>query len=78
MMNPRPDSLAYRALDDGMELVLYPMIFNVRLCIGAQGESCYDDAWCYAREDTALALGALQTWNGEGTPPGPIIKRVGE
>ena len=44
--NPRPSSLAYRALDDGRELVVYPLTFGrARLIVGRQGRDDYDDAW---------------------------------
>jgi hypothetical protein len=71
----RPGALGSRLLEDGRELVLYPMIFNVRLCIGDPQSMAYDEGWCF--HDRAAALSALLTWEGEGDPPG-YFKRVGE
>lgn len=71
-------SLAHRDLDDGRVLVLWEMIFNVRLCIGPQGFGVYDDGWCYAKADRVHALVDLASWDGAGDPPGPWVKRAGE
>jgi hypothetical protein len=72
-------AIAYRALDDGRELVLYPMLFgNVRLCLGPQGWPAYDAGWCYQAAHRRDAAVDLATWDGNGDPPGQWIKRVGE
>ena len=47
---PMPDrrlgSLAYRALDDGRELVVYPLTFGrARLGIGRQLSAILEDEW---------------------------------
>lgn len=65
--DPRKNSLAYRTLDDGRELVVYPMLFTFRLCIGPQGAETYDDAWCYWYDFDAIK--ACEEWNGEGDDP---------
>jgi hypothetical protein len=63
-----------RELDDGREIVVYPMLFTTRVCIGPTGEG-YDRAWCYPNQDAAVA--AADRWGGEGDPPGGWIKEVG-
>lgn len=63
----RDGALGQRALEDGRELVVYPMLFTWRLCIGPIDGSGYDDAWCY--ESPSSALEALATWDGEGDDP---------
>lgn len=60
-------SLAVRTLEDGRVVVLYPMIYTTRLCIGPAESPCYDDAWCYP--DVGTGLLAFATWDGEGDPP---------
>jgi hypothetical protein len=77
MSTDRDYALARRLLDDGREVCLYPMIYNVRLCIGEAGAPFYDHAWCYPRADAAAALQAVAEWDGEGKPPGPWVKEVG-
>lgn len=72
-----PGAFAHRDLPDGRVLVLYEMIFNYRLCIGAQGDEGYDRAWCYDKTNLPHALAALVTWDGNGTPPGDWKKEVG-
>lgn len=72
-----PGALGYRDLDDGRVLVLYPMIFTVRLCVGPQNFGGYDRAWCYLPEQTADAVNALNVWDGNGEPPGEWHKEVG-
>lgn len=63
----REGALYERPLDDGRELVVYPMLYTFRLCIGAQGATTYDDAWCY--DSAAAAVLAAQAWDGAGTDP---------
>ena len=75
--DPRSGTLGQRILPDGREAVLYPMIYNVRLCVGEPGAMTYDNAWCYPHAHVRAALDALDQWDGEGDPPGPWIKRVG-
>lgn len=70
-------ALAHRDLDDGRVLVLYPMIFTVRLCVGPQDVGWYDRAWCYLPEKTGDAVAALEGWDGNGEPPGGWHKEVG-
>ena len=65
----RPGSIGTRIRPDGQELTLYPMLFgNTRLCIGDPGLGVFDRAWCY--HDTAVAITALRTWDGDDEPPG--------
>lgn len=70
-------AIGYRNLDDGRVVVLYPMIFNVRLVIGPQNEPFYDAGWCYDRDRVVDALYALEHWDGSGAPPGVWKKEVG-
>jgi hypothetical protein len=70
----RESAFAYRALPDGRELTMYPMLFTWRICLGDQGSLCYDRHWCYARENFAAAILTLKYWDGIGEPPGPFIK----
>lgn len=61
---------------DGLELVLYPMLFgNTRLCLGLPEAHSYDRGWCF--HDRGAAVSALLTWDGDDDPPG-FFKRVGE
>lgn len=65
---PCTGALAYRELDDGRCLVLYPMTFGkARLCVGPVGSSFLDDFFCYANPE--LGLLALMKWDGHGDPP---------
>lgn len=64
-----------RLLDDGRVIVVYRMIFNDRLCIGPAHDGVYDRAWCYPQDGSAVRAAA--TWDGEGVPPGPVIKEAG-
>ncbi len=70
-------AVAHRDLPDGRVLVLYEMIFNVRLCVGPQNEPWYDRGFCYDKADRRDALVALASWDGNGTPPGKVKKEVG-
>lgn len=72
----RPGCLGQRILEDGRELVLYPMVFgNLRLCLGDPALNYYEAAWCF--HDRAAAFLALFEWNGQGDPQ-DFFKRVGE
>lgn len=65
-----------RDLPDGRVLVLYPLIMGtVRLCIGHQDSSTYDDAWCY--QTPAEGLAAMAEWDGEGDPPDGWFRHIG-
>lgn len=75
--NAYEGAFAHRDLPDGRVLVLYEMIYNVRLCIGPQGSEGYDTGWCYDKSDFREAMDVLGTWDGKGTPPGPVKKEVG-
>lgn len=69
-----------RELDDGREIVVYPMLFTDRVCIGLTGEHGYDRAWCYPKEHPmgrSIATAAAEEWDGEGDPPEGWIKEVG-
>lgn len=70
-------SIAHRDLDDGRVIVLYEMIFNVRVCVGPQNVGWYDRGFCYDKTKRMDALIALATWDGNGTPPGEWKKEVG-
>lgn len=64
----RPGALFYKALEDGMEVVVYPMAYGKgRLCYGPQGWPEYDRAYCYPHASTAIK--AAQVWDGQGDPP---------
>lgn len=69
-------ALAYRALDDGQCLALYPLVTGtVRICLGPTGEQVYDDAWCYQRPIDGIL--ATVDWDGKGDPPGPWFRHIG-
>lgn len=71
-------ALCHRDLDDGRVLVLYPMLFTWRLCLGWQGDAGYTRAWCYPPERLADAINAQGRWDGNtADPPGRWIKEVG-
>lgn len=74
-MTPYEGALLVRDLDDGRVIVVYPMIFNDRLCIGPSGERSYDRGWCYPKGGAALE--AALEWDGTAAPPGPVIKEAG-
>lgn len=67
-----------RELDDGREIVVYEMLFTLRLCVGPVGEG-YERAWCYEPSPKygVTALEAAIVWDGEGDPPDGWIKEVG-
>jgi hypothetical protein len=64
-----------RELEDGREIVVYPMIYTDRICIGVSGEGTYERAWCYPKG--GLAATAAEKWDGEGDPPDGWVKEVG-
>ncbi len=70
-----PYALIVRPLPDGRIIVVLRMIFNDRLCIGDQGDGGYHRGWCYPQDGSAVF--ASVEWNGDGVPPGPVIKEVG-
>lgn len=63
-----------RQLPDGRWIGLMPMLYTTGLFVGLD-EVGYSYRYCY--EDAAAALADLATWDGEGDPPGPWIKRKG-
>jgi hypothetical protein len=65
---------AYRALPGGRELVLYRMLFTWRLCLGEQGAMTYERHWCFPVAEFERVAEIVATWDGEGDPPGPVIK----
>ena len=72
----RPDCVLYRALDDGRELVVYPLIMGQhRMAIGAQDVEVYDDAFCY--HSFFDVLGPVAEWEGDGDPPGRWFRHIG-
>lgn len=71
----RPGNIFYKALDDGREIVVYPMMFTARLCVGLQDDYGYSRAWCYPSAGRAIM--AASEWDGEGDPPDGWIKEVG-
>lgn len=62
----REGAVYHRPLSDGRELVVYPMVFTARLCIGEQDSPFYDDAWCFA--SVADAVTAADAWNPTAEP----------
>lgn len=72
----RAGAVLYRALEDGRELVVYPMLPGQhRLTIGDQGSQIYADAWCYP--NVVYTAEALVMWDGQGDPPGPWFRHIG-
>lgn len=72
----RAGAVGYRALDDGRELVVYPMLPGQhRLAVGTQGDGGYDDAWCF--HALADVLPSLEAWDGAGDPPGRWYRHIG-
>ena len=59
-------SVAFRKLADGRGVWIYPMLYTFKLCIGRLGTPCFDDGWCYADLDSAVAAFAL--WDPELEP----------
>jgi len=64
----RPGSLFHRELEDGYEVVVYPMTYGkARLCLSETGEwGSILDGYCYA--DPARAIEAAKAWTGRGDP----------
>lgn len=50
--------------------------FTVGLCVGLDWD-CYHYRYCYPLEQSAWAIRAAATWDGEGHPPGPWVKCKG-
>jgi len=78
-MNLEADLLAHgyvalRQLPNGRWIGCHRMIWTWGLFIGVD-EFGYQERYCYERMEHAVA--AALTWNGEGRPPGPWIKRRG-
>lgn len=67
--------LHQRITDDGLELTVYRMIFNDRICVGEPGAPTYERAFCFPQDGSAIV--AAERWDGEGDPPGPWIKESG-
>ena len=61
--------------NDGMELVVYDMLFNHRICVGPKDTDFYERGFCFPKGGHAVI--ACATWDGTGDPPGPWIKEVG-
>lgn len=60
-------ALYWRPLDDGYEVIVYPMMLGrARLCFGEQGSACILNAYCY--DDPKLAIRAAAQWDGTGDP----------
>ncbi len=68
-------SLYQRELDDGRIIVVYPMLFTARLCIGPSDSPCYADAWCF--NDPISAIIAAAQWDGDGDPPDGWHRHIG-
>lgn len=62
------EPIQVKEMPDGRALFVYRMIFNARLCLGDPEASFYDDFWCYATPEMAVAAG--EAWDGEGEPEG--------
>lgn len=62
--------LHVRPLPDGVRWAgLFRFMFTTAIITGRIGDrSCIEDRWCYHTE--AVALAALEAWNGEGEPEG--------
>lgn len=72
----RDGALFHRLLDDGREVVVYPMTFGKgRLVVGVPEFDSYDDGWCYPRASTAIR--AAQTWDGQGDPMDGWVRHLG-
>lgn len=64
----RRGALYHRYLPDGLEIVVYRMLYNYRLCVGEVGPGGgVTDAFCYA--DKATCMRAAAAWDGTGDPP---------
>lgn len=63
-----------RELDDAV-VVVYPMLYNDRVCFGPKDVEFYDRGFCFPKDGSAIE--AAKVWSGEGDPPGPWIKEVG-
>ena len=46
-------------------IVVYPMIYNDRVCIGTTGSPLIDDAWCF---DRGKAVPAAEAWDPRTQP----------
>ena len=61
--------LAYKKLPGNRYAALHPKVYTYSIIVGKIGDECsYDDYWCYT--DYAVALLALNAWDGAGDPDG--------
>lgn len=63
------NSLGYKDCENGLEIFLYPMGANVRVCVGLIDSQFIDKAWCYDRSKITELKSVLTQWNGIGDPP---------
>lgn len=72
----REGAVYHRALSDGREITVYPLVMSTgRVCVGEQASHTYDDAYCY--ETVELAVLAASVWDGDGDPPEGWFRHVG-
>ena len=74
-MSHLDEGAIYERVVGDSEIVVYPMIFTTRVCIGDVGDYGYRRAWCYPSR--ARAVEAAKAWDGQGDPPDGWIKEVG-
>lgn len=60
-------ALYLRDLPDGRIIVVYPMLYTYRVCIGPQDSPFIDSSWDYPSQLEATI--AAEEWDGEGDPP---------
>lgn len=58
-----------KLFDDGRYACVAPFLFTHAILLGRVGEqNSYDDRWCYATFEKAVA--AIDSWDGAGEPEG--------
>lgn len=73
-IEPRQGATYEAILEDGTLMVVYPYIYNDRICLGDPSNTWgYDRGWCVPK---GRGAGIARSWDGQGDPP-EWIKEVG-
>lgn len=79
LAKPKLATLGYycpKRLDDGRWIAVQPMLFTTGLFVIDADLLSWTTRFCY--EKSADAIAAVETWDGQGDPPGPWIKQKPE
>ena len=70
---PPLDYFYTRQLDSGVWIGVRKMLVTWALIVGIDAQGNYRSRYCYEQYHDAVE--ALQTWDGDGDPPGPWLKQ---